>query len=269
MIPRELHLLIQELFRYRFTLERLVHRDIASYVGISKADYLAFALKPFYISLLLTFLKNSGHDNSILAFISNTVNMCVWWFFVDSIKASLNIYKRNRSILNKIYIPKSVFVFSSSLARMIPNELIAISITLLCICLSTYSKSYSFLIVVQFLCILFLISIFTASFALLSSVLAFKSRIYRTSTEYILFSSFFLMPVLLDTSRLGPFQQLYFFLNPVGSTMYIINLLLHDNPNIFNLTFPLYLYVFLWSIISFLCSSIIFYKNINSIADTL
>lgn len=211
---------LRELKQYRFVFERMLKRDIKSVAGSTIGDYLTLLLKPLFLAAIIGILKSRlSHQPILLSYVTAYYGLLLWWIFADNAKASISIFKRNRPIITKIYIPKAIFVLSMFGSRLYGVTL-QLAVGLIFLAFMNLQFSVGSCIIFFFTCLA--VSIFSINVCLGISVLAPKYRAIRTLAEFMLFSLFFTMPVTFNVEILGGYLEPYFLINPIGSAIAIV-----------------------------------------------
>jgi ABC-type polysaccharide/polyol phosphate export permease len=238
-----------EIFRHKFILERIFIRDVKSVVGSTIGDYITLILKPIFLASIIGFIKANGNQNSIFeSFVIAYFGLLLWWIFSENTKASISIFKRNRAIITKIYIPKIIFILTMFGSR-IYAIFVQFGIGAILVILFERKSFDHFGLAASFLALVLLL-IFSLNISIGLSVLALKYKVIRTLAEFMLFSMFFTMPIVFDENILGNNVGIYYALNPIGSAIAIMkNFIIAKD---FNLIAPLFSLLF-WSTISLYC----------------
>jgi ABC-type polysaccharide/polyol phosphate export permease len=104
---------IRELYRYRELLKNLVIRDIKKRYKRSALGFLWVMLDPL-LTMIVIYLVFSGIFgnvvNNFTAYVISGITM--WQLFSQGTKVASLAFLNNRNLLNKIYLPKSIFPFS-------------------------------------------------------------------------------------------------------------------------------------------------------------
>ncbi|MCX8503506.1 MAG: hypothetical protein ORN52_05940 [Beijerinckiaceae bacterium] len=252
---------MSEIIRYRFVLERLFFRDLKSIIGYGVGDYIAHFLKPFFLAIIIAFVRSKVSKVDIIsAYVTVYYGILVWWLFADTVKASIGIFRKNRSIITKIYLPKIILVTSSFWARVAAISLQAMAGVFF---LPIVRPEFMTLAIASIFTVLCTILCFNLCIGI--SYLALRFRAIRTITEFLLFSLFFTMPVTFDTYVLGQNQTLYYAINPIGAAIDIVKNALLGRPQD---NFIAALSITSWCALSFLIVPF-FQKNIDRTVETI
>ena len=220
IVPNAKHASFAEMIRFRFVFERMLMRDIKSFSGSSIGDYISLILKPLFLAAIIGLLKSKHTEQPVLlSFTTVYYGLLYWWIFADNLKSSINIFKRNRSIISKIYIPKMIIVMSMFSARLYGVFLQFIVGSFFLFLLKPIIDFTSALIIFF---TLFSIIFLSFNLCLGISVMALKYRSIRTISEFMLFSMFFTMPITFNVDILGSYLVGYFLLNPIGSAIALV-----------------------------------------------
>ncbi|MGO9566825.1 MAG: ABC transporter permease [Desulfomonilaceae bacterium] len=111
---------ILELFQYRDLLWNLVHRDLTVRYKRSALGFGWTMLNPIIMTIVFSIVFATIFrfkvENFIIYFLSGYL---FWNFFAQTTVASMKSILINRALLNKIYFPKKILVFSTVLAGIV------------------------------------------------------------------------------------------------------------------------------------------------------
>lgn len=104
---------IRELYRYRELLKNLVIRDIKKRYKRSALGFLWVMLDPL-LTMIVIYLVFSGIFGRVVANFTAYVisGITMWQLFSQGTKVASLAFLNNRNLLNKLYLPKSIFPFS-------------------------------------------------------------------------------------------------------------------------------------------------------------
>lgn len=126
---------IFEIIRYKELLRNLVSRDIKKRYKRSTIGFLWVMLDPLLMMLIFYIIFASIFRRSIENYTAYVMSgIIMWQLFSQGTKVSSTAFINNRNLINKIYLPKSIFpisIVASSLAHfvfsLIPLFLIIVS----------------------------------------------------------------------------------------------------------------------------------------------
>ncbi len=126
---------IFEIIRYKELLRNLVSRDIKKRYKRSTLGFLWVILDPLLMMLIFYIIFASIFRRSIENYTAYVMSgIIMWQLFSQGTKVSSTAFINNRNLINKIYLPKSIFpisIVASSLAHfvfsLIPLFLIIVS----------------------------------------------------------------------------------------------------------------------------------------------
>lgn len=202
---------VVELARYRDLLWSLVQRDLTVRYKRSILGFLWTMLNPLLIMLVMTIVFSTFFASIEHYPVYLLSGMLLWNFFSQSTMVATNNLIWAGGLVNKIYIPKSVFVVSAILVGLI-NLLLAL-IPLALIMLFTGA---SFSIALFFLPIpVFLTFVFALGVGLIVSTLAVffidVVDIYQVALTVLMY----LTPLFYPIDAVPPKYLFFIHLNPV------------------------------------------------------
>jgi ABC-type polysaccharide/polyol phosphate export permease len=113
----------KEIFRYRELLRNLVSRDIKTRYKRSTLGFLWVMLDPLLMLLIFYVIFAGLFGNSVGMYSAYVMTgIIMWQFFSQGTKVASLAFIQNRTLINKIYLPKAIFplsVVSSSLVHFI------------------------------------------------------------------------------------------------------------------------------------------------------
>lgn len=109
---------IKDIKKFRHYLKYAAKSDLKSEVADSRLNWLWWILDPLCFMLVYTFIsaivfKQTEPYFPIFVFIGLTT----WTFFNKAVQGSVKVVKKNKSIVNKVYIPKFIFILKSLLVN--------------------------------------------------------------------------------------------------------------------------------------------------------
>ena len=194
----------------------------------------------------------SGDPMDLSTMLSVGIKAIPFSFFLTSIRFSTNSLIGNTNLITKIYFPREVFPFASTLASLFDFLISSVTLAIILIAVNVGVSIYLLWLPVL---LLFLIFITTG----LGMLLACANLFYRDVkyiVEVIAMFAIFFTPVFYDSKMFGKWETLL-LLNPLAPILECLNsiILLHQPPNYLWLA-----YSGIFSIITFYISWKIFHK---------
>ena len=253
-----------EVLKYLYTAKLLLRKHIVlrynrTYLGLFWA-----ILNPlFSLSVMvLVFSTIFGADPKEFALFLFS-GIIPWFLFSSVVTSCSGVLYENEGLIKKIYLPKIIFPFSTSITVLIDSLLLLISLIILSIILNGNLTMALLFVPISYLLLL----LFSIGVGLTCSILATKYRDMMHIVPIILQAGFFLSPIIYDESRIN---------NNLLNFIFEINPL---TPYIKLFREPLYvgiipetstiLYTFLLSSIIFISGLIFFQKNYKKIVYIL
>ncbi len=258
--------MLKEIIKYKDLLFMLTLRDIKirykqAIMGFVWAIFMPIIaiLAGVMIKAAISFVSGKPMDLSSVASIS--VKVLPWTFFISSIKFAVNSLVGNRELITKIYFPREVFPFASTLACLFDFFIAAIGLSVLLIFLHIGTSIYLLWLP---LLLIFLI-LFTTGLGLFLAAANLFYRDVKYVVDVILMFGIFFTPVFYEAGQFGKWKTLI-LLNPMGSILEAINsvVVLHKMPDLFCI-----LYSCLISVSVFLFGLIIFRKSEPAFAESI
>jgi len=246
---------ITELIKYKELLKNLISRDIRKRYKRSVLGFLWVMLDPLLmmIVLYLVFAGLFGRTvNNYPAYVISGITM--WQLFAQGTKVSSKAFINNRSLISKIYMPKSIFpisVVGSSLVHFIFSLVPLFIIALI----SGVSIGYNILLIPVVVFLLFLFSL-GISLALSTLAVFFHDVIYVY--DVLMMAWMYLSATFYPVSILSPRFQLLISFNPLYHYITLFRACLYDS------TIPLtvhFIFGITFALISFFTGWIIYEKN--------
>ncbi len=217
---------INELYRYRELLRNLVSRDIKKRYKRSALGFLWVMLDPL-LMMLVFYIVFAGLFGRVVgnyaAYVISGITM--WQLFAQGTQVSSNAFIGNRSLLNKLYIPKSIFPFSV-VASSLVHFVFSLVPLFVIIIISGTTLSYD-VIFLPF--VVFLIFMFSLGISLAISTLAvfYQDVIYIYNV--MLLAWMYLSAIFYPVSILPEKFRMLMTFNPVYHYISLFRACLYDN----------------------------------------
>lgn len=215
-----------ELYRYKELLKNLVSRDIKKRYKRSTLGFLWVMLDPLLMMLVFYIIFAGFFSRNINNYIAYVISgITIWQLFAQGTKVSSIAFINNRSLINKLYIPKSIFpvsVVASSLVHFI------FSLVPLFAIIVFSGTDLSFKIIFLPL-IVILVFIFSLGISLTISTLAvfFHDVIYIY--DVLIMAWMYLSAIFYPVSILPEKYRFFMLLNPVYHYITLFRASLYDN----------------------------------------
>jgi len=246
---------ITELIKYKELLKNLISRDIRKRYKRSVLGFLWVMLDPLLMMLVmyLVFAGLFGRTiNNYPAYVISGITM--WQLFAQGTKVSSMAFINNRSLLSKLYMPKSIFpvsVVASSLVHfifaLVPLFVIAL--------ISGVDISRDILLIPVVVLLLFLFSL-GISLTLSTLAVFFHDIIYVY--DVIIMAWMYLSAIFYPVSILPEKFKLFISFNPIYHYITLFRACLYDS------SIPMaihFIYGTAFALISFLLGWFIYEEN--------
>lgn len=201
---------LKELVHYRTLVLHMVLLDLKVRYRGSVLGFFWTLLNPLLLMLVMwTVFQRFGRVNQKSYALFMLVALMTWNFFSQSIERSLSTFISNRTLLEKIYVPKLIFPFSIVTSNLV--NLFFFLIAYLVIAGFDIGLSITGLLIVPVLVMLFILS---TGAALLMSVVNVFFRDFSHLTSVFLRALFYLTPIFYPPEMLGPRIAPWLQLNP-------------------------------------------------------
>lgn len=258
--------MFKEIFKYRDLLMMLTMRDIKIRYKQAAMGFIWAIFMPIIAVLAGILIKKamaivSGKPMDFAGVVSISVKVLPWTFFISSLRFSVQSLVGNQHLVTKIYFPREVLPFASTLACLFDLFIASVPLAILLI-IARIGGSIHLLWLL--LLIPFLV-LFTAGLGLLLSQANLFFRDIKHIVEIILMFGIFFTPVLYEAGTFGKFKPLL-MANPVASILESINRIIvyRQSPEPFWL-----IYAGIASISMFFIGSIIFHKREPLFAENI
>jgi len=216
---------INELYRYRELLKNLVSRDIKKRYKRSALGFLWVMLDPLLMMLVFYIVFAGLFGNTVGNYTAYVISgITMWQLFAQGTSVSSSAFIGNRDLLNKLYIPKSIFPFSvvaSSLVHFI-FSLVPL-FTIIIVSGTTLSYNVIFLPFVIFLIFMFSLGI---SLAISTLAVFYQDVVYIYNV--ILLAWMYLSAIFYPVSILPKKFQILMSFNPVYHYISLFRACLYD-----------------------------------------
>lgn len=217
---------INEFYRYRELLKNLISRDIKKRYKRSALGFLWVMLDPLLMMLVFYIIFAgffSGSVSNYTAYVISGITM--WQLFAQGTKVASIAFMNNRTLINKLYIPKSIFpvsVVASSLVHFI-FSLVPLFVIII---FSGTSLSHNVILIPLIVCLVF---IFSLGISLTISTLAvfFHDVIYIY--DVLIMAWMYLSAIFYPVSILPEKYRVFMLFNPVYHYIALFRASLYDN----------------------------------------
>ena len=106
--------LLRDLKKYRWYLLYSAKSDLRAEVAGTYLNWLWWILDPLLFMLVYTFVVRvvfTAKEQYFAAFV--LIGLTVWNFFNKSVQGSVNVIRKNKSVVSKIYLPKYLLVLTN------------------------------------------------------------------------------------------------------------------------------------------------------------
>jgi ABC-type polysaccharide/polyol phosphate export permease len=111
---------INEIYRYRELLRNLVLRDIKKRYKRSALGFLWVMLDPLLMMLVFYFVFAGFFGGMVVNYTAYVISgITMWQLFAQGTKVSSTAFLYNRSLINKISLPKSIFPVSVVISALV------------------------------------------------------------------------------------------------------------------------------------------------------
>lgn len=204
-----------EVLKYLYTAKLLLRKHVVlrynrTYLGLFWA-----ILNPlFSLSVMvLVFSTIFGADPKEFALFLFS-GIIPWFLFSSVVTSCSGVLYENEGLIKKIYLPKIIFPFSTSITVLIDSFLLLISLIILSMILNGNLTTALLFVPISYLLLL----LFSIGIGLTCSILATKYRDMMHIVPIILQAGFFLSPVIYDESRINNnLLNFIFEINPLTS----------------------------------------------------
>ena len=148
----------RDLVKYRRYMLYSAKAQLKNEVAGSFLNWLWWILDPLLFMLVYTFVYSIVFGRSqdyLCAFIF--LGYCSWEFFNRSVKQSVKLVKKYKSVLSKVYLPKFILIISSMLVNGF-KMLISLGIVVITMAVYRIPPSLTMLWAIPFLLLLFLLT---------------------------------------------------------------------------------------------------------------
>lgn len=203
---------VLEIIRYRELLRNLVIRDIKVRYKRSVLGFAWVMLNPLFMMLILSFVFSALFKVTVPNYTAYVLSGIIFWhFFSQGTSVALLGFVGNSALLNKVYIPKTVFPLSVIISALI-NFILSL-VPLFAILLITGTGISVRILLLPLGILLFLIFCFGVSLILSTITVFFKDMIYIYSV--LLMAWMYVTPIFYPPTIIPREYQFIFSLNPL------------------------------------------------------
>lgn len=203
-----------ELWRCRWMFLNLVRSSALLPYSETKFGYFWTMLRPFiFLSVMVLIKQRSGGvmgENFAYPLFLYT-GLVLWWYLVDSVKASARSPFLYKGLITKIYYPRVITPAIPVLGRLFDLLIQAVGILVMMLIFDHYPDSNILLLPVA----VFNILLLSLGLGYLFSILVVAFRDTERILDYILYIGIFLSPVLYAPTIIpSEYRTLYIWINP-------------------------------------------------------
>ncbi len=246
---------ISELYRYKELLRNLVSRDIKKRYKRSTLGFLWVMLDPLLMMLVFYIIFAGVFGRAVGNYTAYVISgITMWQLFAQGTKVASTAFISNRSLINKLYLPKSIFPASVVVSSLVHFFFSLVPLFTIIILSGTQLSRNIILLPL----VVGLIFIFSLGISLTISTLAvfFHDVIYIY--DVLLIALMYLSAIFYPVSVLpDKFQALMSF-NPIYHYITLFRASLYDN------SIPMaehFLWGMIFALLSFLIGWAVYHKN--------
>lgn len=217
---------IRELFRYRELLRNLVLRDVKKRYKRSTLGFLWVMLDPLLMMLIFYIIFAGMFGRTVSNYTAYVISgIIMWQLFAQGTKVASLTFINNRSLINKLYLPKSIFPLSVVASSLV--HFIFALVPLFAIILFSGTRLSHDLILLPF--VVALIFIFSIGISLTISTLAvfFHDVVYIY--DVLLLAWMYLSAIFYPVSILPEKFLILMSFNPIYHYISLFRAFLYDN----------------------------------------
>lgn len=214
-----------ELFRYRDLLSSLIQRDLTVRYKRSALGFLWTMLNPLLMMLVLTVVFSYAFrfptDEHYAIYVLS--GLLVWFFFSQSSTQAMHNIVWGGGLLNKIYVPKAIFILSAVFVGLV-NLILSLGPLALIMLVTgqSFSAALFFLPIPILLTMLFAMGV-GLFFSALAVFFADVLDIYQFGLSVLMYLTPLIYPVSIIPDRYRPLLQLnplYYFVEIFRAPIY-------------------------------------------------
>jgi lipopolysaccharide transport system permease protein len=216
---------VREIVKYRELLRNLVLRDVKIRYKRSALGFLWVMLDPLLMLLVFYAIFSGLFGKSVGQYSAYVMSgLIMWQFFSQGTKVASLAFLQNRNLINKIYLPKSIFPLSVVASSMV--HFIFSLVPLFAILLFSGTRLGPNLVLLPF--VVGIVFVFSLGMALTVSTLAvfFHDVIYIY--DVLLLGWMYLSAIFYPVSILSQKLQLLMSLNPLYHFISLFRASLYD-----------------------------------------
>ena len=222
---------ISEILRYKELLRNLVARDIKVRYKRSVLGIFWVMLHPLLMMIVLSMvfseIFNVTTKNYSVYVLSGFI---LWNFFSQSTSSALSSFTSNRSLINKIYLPKSIFPLSVILSGLIHFVFSLVPLFVIFILSGTPLSSKIFVLPL----LIGMVMLFSFGVSLIIATLTVFFHDTRYIYDVLLIALMYATPIFYPESIVPQKYALILHLNPLFYFMDIFRMALYlDGPHFF------------------------------------
>ncbi|GMR03477.1 MAG: ABC transporter permease [Thermodesulfovibrionia bacterium] len=246
---------ISELYRYKELLRNLVSRDIKKRYKRSTLGFLWVMLDPLLMMLVFYIIFAGVFGRAVGNYTAYVISgITMWQLFAQGTKIASVAFISNRSLINKLYLPKSIFPVSVVVSSLVHFFFSLVPLFAIII-LSGTQLSHNIVLLPLVVCLIF---IFSLGISLTISTLAVFFHDVTYIYDVLLIALMYLSAIFYPVSVLPDKYQVLMSFNPIYHYISLFRASLYDNST------PMaehFLWGMIFALISFLIGWTVYHKN--------
>lgn len=204
---------IKELIKYRQLISSLIFRDLADRYKRSSLGFLWAVVEPLGLMAIYTIVFSLVIKLNIADYpIFLLCGILPWIYFSKSLFYCTESIMKDSHLVKKVYFPREALPISSVLARLIN---FIISLFLLLIFLFLINKLIINPVLIWFIPVILIQTIFTIGIALILAPLNVYYRDVKLLLEFVILVWFYATPVFYPLSMVPVRLKTFYILNPM------------------------------------------------------
>ena len=205
----------RDMKKYRWYLLYAARSELRAEVAGSYLNWLWWILEPLCYMLVYTFVVQvvfSSREDYFAAFV--LIGLTAWTFFNKTVQGSVNIIRKNKSVVTKIYLPKYMLVLTNMLVQTF-KMLVSFALIFILMAVLGVPFTWHILYVIPVLLVLFVVTFGAA--VLFMHMGVFVRDLYQV-TLVVLRLLFYMTGVFYSIPNRvpAPYGKLLLRLNPMA-----------------------------------------------------
>ena len=217
---------INELFRYRELLRNLVLREIKKRYKRSALGFIWVMLDPLLMMLVFYVIFAGMFGSAVENYTAYVISgITMWQLFAQGTKVSSEAFLSNRDLINKLYLPKSIFPISIVSSSLVHFTFSLVPLFLIVLVSGTELSSGLILLPL----VVFLVFIFSIGVSLILSSLAVFFHDITYIYDVVLMALMYLSAIFYPVSILPKNLIALMYLNPIYNYITLFRACLYDS----------------------------------------